>query len=70
MAVRQQSKHELVAALQGRYRQGNRAEKGRVLDEVVVATGYHRKWAMGLLQQGPPPLGRATAVARGSTQRW
>jgi hypothetical protein len=55
MAVRQQSKHELVAALQGRYARAGRAEKGRILDEFVAATGYHRKWAIGLLRQGPPP---------------
>jgi hypothetical protein len=55
MTVRQQSKHELAAALQGRYVKAERAEKGRILDEFVAATGYHRKWAIGLLRQGPPP---------------
>lgn len=55
MAVRQQSKHELAAALQGRYVQAGRKEKGQILDEFVAATGYHRKWAVGLLRQGPPP---------------
>jgi hypothetical protein len=54
MAVRQQSKHELAAALQGRYVKAGRKEKGKILDEFVVATGYHRKWALGLLRQGPP----------------
>jgi hypothetical protein len=58
MAVRQQSKHELAAALQGRYRQAGRKEKGQILDEFVAATGYHRKWALGLLRQGPPPARR------------
>lgn len=55
MTVRQQSKHELVAALQGRYAKVGRGEKGQILDEFVAATGYHRKWAIGLLRQGPPP---------------
>jgi hypothetical protein len=55
MTVRQQSKHELVAALQGRYAKAGRGEKGQILDEFVAATGYHRKWAIGLLRQGPPP---------------
>jgi hypothetical protein len=54
MAVRQQSKHELAAALRGRYVQAARKEKGQILDEFVAATGYHRKWALGLLRQGPP----------------
>lgn len=58
MAVRQQSKHELAAALQGRYVKAGRKEKGQILDEFVAATGYHRKWALGLLRQGPPPVRR------------
>jgi len=58
MAVRQQSKHELVAALQGRYVKAGRREKGQILDEFVATTGYHRKWAIGLLRQGPPPARR------------
>ena len=58
MAVRQQSKHELAAALQGRYVKAGRPEKGQILDEFVAATGYHRKWALGLLRQGPPEARR------------
>ena len=58
MAVRQQSKHELVAALQARYARAGRAEKGQILDEFVAATGDHRKWAIGLLRHGPPPARR------------
>lgn len=58
MTVRQESKHELAAALQGRYVKAGRKEKGQILDEFVAATGYHRKWAVGLLRQGPPPARR------------
>ncbi|HEY7064515.1 MAG TPA: transposase [Chloroflexota bacterium] len=58
MAVRQQSKHELAAALQGRYVKAGRKEKGQILDEFGAATGYHRKWALGLLRQGPPEARR------------
>jgi hypothetical protein len=54
MAVRQRSKHELVAALQGRYRRADRAGKARLLDEFCAATGYHRKHAIRLLGDGPP----------------
>jgi hypothetical protein len=55
MAVRQQSKHDLVTAVQRRYARAGRVEKGQILDEFVAATGYHRKWAIGLLRHGPPP---------------
>ena len=55
MVVRQQSKHELVTAVQRRYARAGRAEKGQILDEFVAATGYHRKWAIELLRHGPPP---------------
>src|SRR5215472_3109452 len=54
MAVRQRSKHELVAALQSRYRRADRAGKARLLDEFCAATGYHRKDAIRLLRDGPP----------------
>lgn len=55
MGVRQQSKHELAAALQRRYRAASKAGKGQILDEFTAATGYHRKAAVRLLRQGPPP---------------
>ena len=58
MAVRQQSKHELAAALQGRSVKAGRPEKGQILDEFVAATGYHRQWALGLLRPGPPEARR------------
>lgn len=54
MRVRQQSKHELVAAQRERYRQASRPDKGQILDEFVAATGYHRKHALRLFRWGPP----------------
>ena len=54
MSVRQQSKHELAVALRTRYLKATREEKGQLLDEFVVTTGYHRKWACRLLRHGPP----------------
>ncbi len=54
MDLRQESKHELVAAIRERYFGVSRAEKGKILDEFVASTGYHRKWAIRLLRNGPP----------------
>ena len=46
------ARDELVAAIAGRYAQGDRAERGRILDEFAAVTGYHRKHAMRLLRAG------------------
>jgi hypothetical protein len=43
---------ELVAAVIERYSKGRRAEKGRILDEFVAVTGFHRKHAMRVLRAG------------------
>jgi hypothetical protein len=40
------TRDELVAAVIERYSKGRRAEKGRILDEFVAITGFHRKHAM------------------------
>ena len=34
---------ELAAAIVGRYAQGDRAERGRTLDEFTAVTGFHHK---------------------------
>jgi hypothetical protein len=39
---------ELAAAIAGRYAQGDRAERGRTLDEFTAVTGFYRKHAMRL----------------------
>ena len=54
MGVRRESKHELAAGWHGRYLKANRRERGRLLDEFVALTGYHRKYACVLLKHGPP----------------
>ena len=41
---------ELVEAVGERYRSSDRVSKGRVLDEFVAVTGFHRKHAMRLLR--------------------
>jgi len=52
----QTSKRELVAELRPRYTLGNRTAKRRILDELVAISGYHRKYAIWLLNH--PPKGR------------
>src|SRR5215469_3461308 len=46
------ARDELVAAIVGRYVQGDRCERGRILDEFTAVTGFHRKHAMRLLRAG------------------
>jgi hypothetical protein len=45
---------EYLRAIHARYRQAGRQERGRILDEFCQNTGYHRKYALRLLN-GPPP---------------
>jgi hypothetical protein len=48
------TRDELVGVLAARYSVGNRAERGRILDEFVAVSGLHRKHAMRLLRTGQP----------------
>ena len=48
------TRDELVAVVSERYGRGNRAERGRILDEFAAVTGMHRKHAMRLLRGGTP----------------
>ena len=49
------SKKELTEAIRNRYLKANKAGKGRILDEFIAATGYHRKYAIRLLRHGRKP---------------
>jgi hypothetical protein len=55
---------ELVEAIGERYRSADRASKGRVLDEFVAVTGFHRKHAMRLLRKGPPVTPSGVCIQR------
>jgi hypothetical protein len=48
------TRDELVAAIAGRYAQGDRVERSRILDEFSAVTGFHRKHATRLLRAGQP----------------
>jgi hypothetical protein len=43
------ARQELVHAVSGRYRSVSADERGRILDEFVALTGYHRKHAIRVL---------------------
>jgi hypothetical protein len=47
------SRHELIHSLADRYRQASWRDKPQILDEVAAATGYHRKYAIDLLNRPP-----------------
>jgi hypothetical protein len=50
------ARRELLAATATRYQQARKKEKQNILDEFIAATGYHRKYAIGLLNDfGPVP---------------
>jgi len=49
------SKKELTQAIRNRYLKANKADKGRILDEFIAATGYHRKYAIRSLRHDRMP---------------
>ena len=60
----QSSKDELIAELRPRYRQASRSEKQQILDEVVAVTGYHRKYAIQVLNRKVRSYHEATNTLR------
>jgi len=55
---------ELVEAVGERYRSADRRSKGRVLDEFVAVTGFHRKHAVRLLRKKQPVKETGSRIAR------
>ena len=51
------SKKELLEAIQAHYLKANKAGKEKILDEFIVATGYHRKYAIRIFNHQPKPKG-------------
>ena len=49
---------EYAKEMRNRYRKAVRAQRGRLLDEFTAVTGYHRKYAIGLLGREPMPRSR------------
>jgi integrase-like protein len=62
-AVQQASRHDLARALAPRYVHASRREKGQLLDEFCVITGYTRKYALVLLSH--PPGEQRVTLRRG-----
>jgi hypothetical protein len=60
------TRDELVVALAGRYASSGRKHRGRILDEFVAVSGFHRKHAMRLLRAGQSGRGAGPRPARGS----
>jgi hypothetical protein len=49
----QRSKRELLEEIRPRYRIAKKQEKHKILDEFMVTTGFHRKYAIRVLNHGP-----------------
>ena len=52
------TKHELLESVRSRYLQSDRKGKQQILDDLVAHTGYHRKYAIQLLNHPPKRKGR------------
>lgn len=61
------SKRELLTTVSPRYVTATSADKARILDEFVATTGYHRKYAIVLLNHPPPPRRRPITRPRAKT---
>jgi hypothetical protein len=58
------TRDKLVVALAGRYASSSRQHRGRILDEFVAVSGFHRKHAMRLLRAGRSGQGAGPRPAR------
>ena len=58
------SRRDLLKATYERYQKAEWSEKKAILDEFTAATGYHRKYAMDVLNHPPRHKPRATKHER------
>ena len=63
------SRRELLEVVAPRYKQANRKAKQPILDEFVAVTGYHRKYAIGLLNAYRATQAVSSAPERKGRQR-
>ena len=62
--ITRSARAELVRALRERYRAANREEKVRMLSEFIALSGYHRKYAIRILNETAEPREPALIRAR------
>lgn len=56
MALTMKQRKAVTKELAGRYKKATKRDKGRILDEFSVVTGYHRGHAARALRQAPRPM--------------
>ena len=64
-----EAKWEYFVVMHRRYREADRGQRQRLLDEFCATAGYHRKYAIRLLN-GPPPEKRRRQRPRGRKPRY
>src|SRR5436309_8688430 len=66
MGLTMNERRAVTAVMVARYRRASKKQKGRLLDELVGLTGYHRWYAVGLLRGygGRPEAPRAPLQRR------
>ena len=71
MGLTMKERKAVTAVMLARYRRASKKQKGRLLDELVALTGYHRWYAVGLLRgHGRAPGGwRGRAPGRRPRER-
>jgi hypothetical protein len=64
--MKRSSRKDYSHRIHSRYRRASALERQRILDEFCANCGYHRKYAIRLLNGPPPDLGRWHGAAAGA----